>query len=356
MKRLTYVWLFLIIAASLWNVTRIQAATVVGNESYTISWHGTKDAEKYIVWYGQADTRTKDSTISPDELRSDSRMVRLNYLKPCTTYMWNVQGLRGGQWSWLWSSDQFFTTGGTCPDTKVNTGSQVTTATGVKATIAGNSSAVITWTPVNGAQKYNVYYKLCTDAKYNHAVQVPDKGSSVTLNYLNPAQRYCYRIAAVVGGKEMWMPEKEIQLVSPVTTKPVLGVQTYKPSPLSTGMRAPQLAYTGSTGGTTPSMINQWTQVRSHTGNMWKAPTSAVTGKVNWSAWVASDNKFASARQFEVYYKECGATAWQNGVITPGNARELTLQYLKTGVGYCYKVSTTISGITYSKEGTVTLP
>ena len=166
------------------------AADIVGNESYDISWHGISDALQFQLFMGQADQNRKDTVII-DGLDNRSRSLTINYLKPCTTYVWNLFANKGSMWKWVWESDQSFTTGGTCPNGKNM--SQPT------AKIVGTSSATATWTPIDGADHYNVYYRTASDSSYTSALTVPADGSSVMINYLGSGAYY-YKVAGVIGG------------------------------------------------------------------------------------------------------------------------------------------------------------
>ena len=180
---------------------------------------------KYQLYFGQADTGKKDTTVW--DLGSNSKEVKLSYLKSCTTYAWNLKSLRNDKWAWEWSNDRMFTTGGNCPGA-VATGATVTASTGTKVKVIGTASATATWSVTNGAESYNVYYRPANETKYIHAVKVPSGGTSVTINYLGSATYY-YRVAALVAGKEVWQAEKMLKAASGMQVQGITSYQMVQP-------------------------------------------------------------------------------------------------------------------------------
>lgn len=179
--------------------SNVLGTTVVGSESKEVCWHGVGTAEKYQLYYGQMSTGNKDSAIYAG-LTNSSRCVKVNYLKPCTTYIWNLQRLDGGKWSWQWGSDQQFTTGGVCEK-----------APGTPTTpIVGNGKATVTWNVADGATKYYIFYRSTSEANWSNGVEVPPNASNYTINYLGTNQGYMYRVAALVNGKLIWQSEKNL--------------------------------------------------------------------------------------------------------------------------------------------------
>ncbi|RJR15364.1 fibronectin type III domain-containing protein [Candidatus Microgenomates bacterium] len=179
--------------------SNVLGAKVVGNESREICWHGTQSAEAYQVYYGQADTGTKDSSIF-NGLDNRSKCVTISYLKPCTTYMWNLLRKDDAKWSWQWESDQRFTTGGACE----------TIQPVVVNTIVGNGRATVNWNVVDGASKYFVFYKEAGRTNWAYSADVPPQATTYTINYLSPNQAYVYRVAAVVDNELVWQAENNL--------------------------------------------------------------------------------------------------------------------------------------------------
>lgn len=212
---------FLSVSALALLVThRVEAAEVVGRESYTVSWDRPSSAQTFQVYYGQTNTGKKDTTVWG--LSSESRQLTLNLLKACTQYSWNVKYLKDGKWSWLWSSDNTFTSGGACSATAA-VGKVTTTAGGSKATIVGVGSATATWTVTTAATRYNVYYREAGSQGFTHSVSTGPNTTAVTINHLNPNVTYYYRVGALAGNKEVWQDEKMLKVAVPAN--PVLGVQ-----------------------------------------------------------------------------------------------------------------------------------
>lgn len=197
-----------------------QGAEVVGREAYTISWDRPANAQTFQVFYGQTNTGKKDTTVF--NLTSESRSLTLNLLKACTQYNWNVKYLQDGKWSWLWSADKMFTSAGACSAVSAS-GSKTTTALGNKVTIVGVASATATWTPVNGATHYNIYYRESGSQAYSHSVSTGPNTTAVTINHLQVGTTYYYRVAGVTGGKEIWQAEKMLR--QSVPANPVLGTR-----------------------------------------------------------------------------------------------------------------------------------
>lgn len=205
MKPYYLVVLFIAIAAGLIfmrsnNSSNVLGTNIVGNESNEICWHGTMSADAYQVYYGQASTGSKDSTIF-NGLDGRSKCVKLYYLKPCTTYIWNLLRNDGGKWSWQWEKDQRFVTGGTCDVTQP-----------ITPIIVGDAQATATWTVTNGATKYYIFYKGAGDTNWTHSAEVSSRATNYTINYLDPNRSYLYRVAALVDGKLIWQEERNLIL------------------------------------------------------------------------------------------------------------------------------------------------
>lgn len=227
MNKLRFALIILLVmaGASVFTSRQAQAASS-GNESYEVNWRGTPAADRYQLWYGQTDTNRKDSTIY-EGLDFRSQGVTIHNLKPCTQYSWNLLALRSGKWAWSWASDQTFTTGGVCPTPESGAvGTMLTTATGKKVTVTGTASAVATWSVVDGASQYNIYYRTAADTGYPHSAVVGPKTTSYTINYLNPAVKYFYKVCAVAGRKEVCGSEKVLY----APKAPVLGEKTSRRS------------------------------------------------------------------------------------------------------------------------------
>ena len=177
------------------------ASDVVGTESYELSWDASNEASVMHLYFGQADQNKKDTTVN--DLPRNSRGLTLSYLKPCTSYRWNLLTQKSGQWGWQWGEDKFFTTDGVCA--KPDLAGSVKTATGVTVMPVGNASATVTINPRDGgAQAYHIYYKEAGSASYTYALRVPQDARMVTIDYLNPAVHYVYKVTAIVNGEEVW--------------------------------------------------------------------------------------------------------------------------------------------------------
>lgn len=205
MKPIHIVILFLAVGVGL-GLMRTQNSsnvlgTVVGVESKEICWHGIKDADKYQVYFGQSSTGNKDTGIYAG-LDNRSKCVKLSYLKPCTEYIWNLNRLDGGKWTWQWESDQRFSTGGKC-----DTLEAIPTST-----IVGNGKGMVTWNVADGATKYYIYYRPAGDANWSHSVEVGPNATNYTINYLDTNRSYNYRVAALVNGKLLWQNERNLMM------------------------------------------------------------------------------------------------------------------------------------------------
>lgn len=182
-------------------------AAVVGNETYDVSWYGLPVSDNgndgYQLFYKQVGTMV-DNTVG--SIPSQARSMTLRHLKPCTTYEWSLKSGRNGVWNWV-VRGRSFTTGGVCEKSQPP-GSM--TPTGGPAKSLGNESARATWGPVNGARYYIVYYRLATNSRFTYAVRVPAEGTSITINHLGPGS-YFYRVSALVGNQEVWLPEQRLK-------------------------------------------------------------------------------------------------------------------------------------------------
>ncbi len=205
----------------------------VGNQSYTISWYGipaSDNGDHYQVFFGQANTGLKDSAIALD---GGSRTVTLNNLKPCTSYKWDLYSGNSGTWRKV-IFDRWFTTDGSCsgPSPMPAMGNSMVTTVGQQTWTTGKTgSSTIGWSTIPSATEYHVYYRPSSSSTYIHSVVVPSNGNSITINYLTPGVQYFYRVAGVVNGVEVWLPEKTLQL--PTGQKPVLGAYSGNMQPRS---------------------------------------------------------------------------------------------------------------------------
>lgn len=349
MKKLYLNFLVLtLMSTALFQALPANAAEIVGHESYTVSWQGipaSDNGNQYQLYYGQVDGN-KEAYAVENGLSDRSHEVTLNYLKPCTQYSWSLKTIQGAK-AWWSIRDRRFTTGGNCP---------VTQSTPTSLVVPGNASAVATWETISGARYYTVYYKVCTDSTYISGVKVPENARSLTINYLDPSRNYCYRVAGMLGNKEVWLTEKALTV-----NRPVLGATDVSEQfPSNSVKKLSRLVIPQPEANDVLAQIqfrNQsplstvWTEVKSHTGKMLKAPVSAATGQIEWYNF---GNQYPGARQFEIYYKECSASEWQNALVVPGNARTLSLNYLKPGVTYCYKVNVTLGTRSFATEGQIT--
>lgn len=317
MKRLSFA-LFLALLSLLVLHHPAQAADVVGNESYEISWHGTPPADGFIVYFGQTDTNKKENSVSG--LSSQAKTLRLNLLKKCTQYSWNMKALRNGRWEWQWATDQTFTTAGVC-SANTATGSQLTTARGTKATVAGVASATASWTPVDGATRYNVYYKEAGAKNYTHSVMVGPKTTSVTINHLSPTTSYSYRVAGYVNNKEVWQDEKVLKQAVP--QNPVLGTSTNR-SVTSTMLKS----------NSAKRVLGQTTNVLSSTATTPRA-TCTEMGSASVSVRVPNG---VTAEKVHVYYgTEQGKYVHALRDLR-GTTREVTINHLSCAT-YYYQVA-----------------
>lgn len=84
------------------------------------------------------------------------------------------------------------------------------------------------WTPVTGADHYNIYYRETTETKYDHAVRdLPASMTEYTIAGLRTNVGYIYNLAAVdnKGVEFAWSGERRL---APGATR-VYGSQTYGP-------------------------------------------------------------------------------------------------------------------------------
>jgi len=321
MKKVPYAIFVLVLVLGFFKTnSQVLAADVVGNENYEVCWHGiSKAADGYQLFYGQANHNVKDSAIY-DGLTSGSRCVRLSSLKPCTTYAWNLLRKDGGVYSWQWASDQRFTTGGQCAVTGSKVGSAITTSTGNYVKVSGKGTATVNWPLISGAQYYNVYYRASSDKVTPHALRVPEGATQVTINYLDPAKTYYYRVAGMVNGKEVWLPEQVMQRAQ---YKQVLGAQTQQPYMKNRSYNNNNYQNYQVLGGYTTNPA----------AGGWSAPKMG-SGKATVS-WRGPNNSVAN---FHVYFGT-KAGHWDNAVRNlSSNASRITISSLNPSQTYYYAV------------------
>ena len=325
MKNIKQLALVLVLISGLTMAKSVVAADVVGEESYTVSWTRTADTEKYQVYFDQNDANGKNNTVS--DLDGRSGEITLSSLKACTTYRWNVKGYRRGRWDWLQENDQFFTTGGLCP--KV-----VPTSTSGTAKIVGNASAVVTWTPIDGADYYNVYYRAGNDTSYTGGIRVPAEGTSVTINYLGGGTYY-YKVSGMVNGKEVWLPEKVLK--GNTASQPVLGAVSNKtpvksaPQMLKKQTPVKQVKPVTKSGKTSLAPSN------SRIGGTVAGATTAMSGSSKQGIAQVLWTNPGGAAKYHVYF--WSATNDQHAIRDlSSEANQVAISYLNTSRTYWYRV------------------
>ncbi len=216
--------IFIAVGLSVFSTSQAYAAETVGNESYTACWDATAGLSSPAFYFGQTDTGKKDTAVKLDQ---NSRCLTVSSLKPCTSYSYNISGEKNGKWNWEWASDKTFTTEGTCESSSPATSGS--TPVSSNTAVVGNASADAMWTTVDGASAYHVYYRESSSTTFGHAVKVPTQSRSVTVKALNPAVTYYYKVAGIVGGKEVFQAEKVLRSGSQANIPPVLGVNRSTP-------------------------------------------------------------------------------------------------------------------------------
>ncbi len=189
--------------------------------------------------------------------------------------------------------------------------------------IVGNATATVTWTPIDGAQYYNVYYRGARDSKYLFAVTVPAQGNSITITYLDPSVTYYYRVSALVDTREVWQTEKVLRqgTNNVVTTTSVRGATTFSPSPLTYTRQLPS-ANAGGVGG--------------YNANYVLGDTSAMTPKQGWSTvWWTPPSGGAIAYQLYFWSSPTDQHAVRD---LQSNAVSVTIKSLNPARTYWYQV------------------
>lgn len=75
------------------------------------------------------------------------------------------------------------------------------------------------WSVIDGAKKYNVYYRESGNSNWTHSLWTGTNSTSVTISHLDPHVSYTYRVAALVDTKEVWQAEQTLY----TPPAPVLG-------------------------------------------------------------------------------------------------------------------------------------
>lgn len=309
----------LTLVTSSFLATSVNAAEVVGTQSYEISWTKEPGALGYEIYFGQTDTHRKDTAVAG--LAHNSERLTLNYLKPCTQYSYNVQAsLSGNSRKWLWRDDVRFVTGGDCGPKKMTNAPGVTLVSDVVTTTekTGKNSSTINWSKKPGASGYTVYYRNETSNKYDSAVKVPAEGSTLTIKELTPGMNYYYQVCARVENKDQCYGEKMLQQKTGV--KPVLGTSTTNTYGTPKAALAPKKILGAS------DRMGLRVSNETRTCDMNKKVT------LNWGTTGSSISKF-----HVVYGKRDGQ--WDHSVRDlPDQARNLTVGYLDSCATYWFEV------------------
>lgn len=154
-------------------VTGLSSSNVSSN-SASLSWSTVAGAATYTVEY-----KTSAATAWIVAGTSTATTRNLTGLAGSTTYNWRVKTDCSG----YSSTANFITTASSCS----KPGSMTNTA-------LSSTSATLNWSAVSGAANYTVQYRPSTTSTYTTAGTVT--GTSFTLNGLNPATKYYWRVKA----------------------------------------------------------------------------------------------------------------------------------------------------------------
>lgn len=329
------------------SITHVKAE-IVGMESYNVCFHGVQDAESFQLYFGQAYTGKKVVKDTAVLLNSNSRCENLKLLKPDTEYIWNVKAKRGGKWEWAYGSDKTFRTGGVSTN---DTSLRLSSSAGNSVVTGDFAQSTASWQPVSGAVDYKIYYGP-KENPMAHGVKVSDRGLSLSIGGLKAKETYYYRVAALVGNKEVWSPTQVLYQPKTSTT-PVLGTHTYRtPKPVSQvptmkmNKKAPvaqevneyearrQTAYSPSRA---PQGIGgmYYGQVAGVTNSMNTTVKKANSGRAMWT------NTAGAVKSFQIFYwsdsgEKFGVTI--NDSQASAKSRELTIQALNPEKSYTYRV------------------
>jgi len=156
--------------------------TAIGQNSATLVW-GPTGASEYRVRYRRTGTSTWTTVVSTSNQRT------LTGLLSASSYEWQVRSLctsaTGSAVFSNWSVSMFFTT---TQATACNTPS------GLLADSITNTTARITWQPVQGISSYQLNYRLAGSSTWTW---VAVTGTVRTLSGLNPASTYECRVRSV---------------------------------------------------------------------------------------------------------------------------------------------------------------
>jgi len=156
------------------NVPTGQTSSNVTSNSVALSWSAVSGATTYTVEY-----KTSASSTWIVAGTSTATTRNLTGLAGSTTYNWRVKTDCSG-----YSSTASF----------VTTASSCNKPTGLVTTALSSTSATVNWTAVSGAANYTVQYRPSSTNTYITVGTVT--GTSFTLNGLNPATKYFWRVKA----------------------------------------------------------------------------------------------------------------------------------------------------------------